>query len=54
MLKTFPPKKRPKLSQNTSKKQFTMSQKLCYQKWVNKVGVLKTCTDKFNIINKKM
>ena len=33
---------------------FTMSQKSCYQKWVNKVGDQKTCTEKLNIMNKKM
>ena len=36
------------------KKQFTMSQKSCYRKWVNKIGDMKTCTEKLNIMNKKM
>ena len=31
-----------------------MYQKSCYRKWVNKVGDLKTCTEKLNTMNKKM
>ena len=33
---------------------FTMSHKSCYRKWVNKVGDMKTCTEKLNIMNNKM
>ena len=36
------------------KKHFTLSQKSCYRKWVNKVGDLKTCTEKLNIMNEKI
>ena len=46
-----------KMSQNeqiAQKKHFTMSQKSCYQKWVNKVGDLKMCTEKLYTRNKKM
>ena len=54
MLKTFPPKKTSQIDPTSLKKQFTMSQKSCYRKWVNKVGDLKTCTEKLNTRNRKM
>ena len=54
MLKAFSPQKIPKMTRHLSKKQFTMSQKSCYRKWVNKVGDLKTCTEKLDTRNKNM
>ena len=47
-------KKRKKLVENAQNKHFTLSQKSCYRKWVNKVGDLKTCTEKLNIMNDEM
>ena len=43
--------KRAEIVQNTV---LPMSHKSCDRKWVNKVGDLKTCTEKPNIMNKNM